>query len=405
MQTSVFSNPSFKRFWLSRVASGFAYQMMTVAVGWQMYELTGSALSLGLVGLAQFLPQLALTLVVGHAADHMERRRIVFACQAAQGVLAAALAAGSFAGLVDQHAIYACAFAIGAARSFEMPTMQALLPGLAETAMLPRMLALSASGWQSAVIVGPALGGALYAAGPQAVYGVCAVCFVLGSAAMFSIPRQAPQARREPPNLRSVLGGISFIRSRPEILGAISLDLFSVLLGGATALLPVYAKDILHTGPWGLGMLRAAPAVGALSMSLFLARVPLNRHVGHKMFGAVAVFGVSTVVFGLSTSFPLSLAALACLGASDMVSVVIRSTLVQLETPDDLRGRVSAVNSIFIGTSNQLGEFESGVTAALFGAVGSVVLGGIGTLVVVALWMRLFPALRLRDKLVVNKAG
>ena len=405
MQASVFSNPRFKRFWLSRVASGFAYQMMTVAVGWQMYELTGSALSLGLVGLAQFLPQVALTLVVGHVADRTDRRRIVFACQVVQGLLAAALAAGSFAGRVDQQAIYACAFAIGAARSFEMPTMQALLPGMVDTAHLPRMLAVSASGWQSAVIVGPALGGALYVAGPHTVYGVCALFFLLGSAAMLSIPGQARQARREPATLRSVLGGIAFIRSRPEILGAISLDLFSVLLGGATALLPVYAKDILHTGPWGLGMLRAAPAVGALGMSLFLARVPLTRAVGHKMFAAVAAFGLSTVVFGLSTWFPLSLAALVCLGASDMISVVIRSTLVQLETPDELRGRVSAVNAIFIGTSNQLGEFESGVTAAWFGAVGSVVLGGIGTLVVVGLWMWLFPALRGRDALVARKSG
>jgi len=399
MRSELFSNPAFTRFWLARSASGFAYQMSAVAIGWQVYDLTGSVFNLGLVGLVEFLPQFLLTLPAGHTADRVERRRIVMACQTVQCLAALVLAMGSFGHFIGLHGIFACVMLIGSARAFEMPSMQALLPGLVEAEQFPRMLAWAASVWRVAVILGPALGGLLYMAGPGAVYLVCSVFSCLAATAMSGIPKPKTRPVRQPATLKSILGGIEFIRQRPDILGSISLDLFSVLLGGATALLPVYAKDILHTGPWGLGVLRAAPSLGALGMSLFLVHFPLRRHVGRKMFVSVAIFGVATIVFGLSKDFGLSMAALAVLGASDMVSVVVRSSLVQLDTPDELRGRVSAVNSIFIGTSNQLGEFESGVTAALFGAVGSVVLGGIGTLVVVAVWMRLFPGLARRDEL------
>ncbi len=390
----------FPRFVCAQTADFLAYNMLTVAVGWQVYDLTRSPLSLGLVGLAQFLPQFLLTLVVGHVADQHERRRVVMVCQAVMCAVAGLLAAGSFTDGLTEGLVLACACVLGAARAFVHPTMSALLPTLVEPRLLPRGLALSASARQTGVILGPALGGALYAAGAGIVYTACALAFVLSVTALSGIRPPLRTTPREPATLRSVLGGIVYIRSRPELLGAISLDLFSVLLGGATALLPVFARDILDTGPLGLGVLRAAPAVGALGMSLVLARFPMRRGVGRKMFAAVAAFGLATVVFGLSRSFPLSLAALAVLGAGDMVSVVVRSSLVQLETPDAMRGRVSAVNSVFIGTSNQLGEFESGVTAAWFGTVPAVVLGGVCTLVVVGLWMRLFPALLRRERLV-----
>ncbi len=390
---------TFKAYFFGQTASFLAYQMLAVAVGWQIYDLTHSPLILGLVGLVQFLPQFLLTLVVGHVADRYDRQRVVVCCLLAEGTMVAILAAGSAAHFLDRNLILACACLIGAARAFEAPTMQALLPTLVEPAMLPRCLAVSAAGRQTGIIFGPALGGLVYIAGAGAAYGVCAGFYLVALVFIFAIPRRQGMVRREPASLRSVFDGIAFIRAKPDILGSISLDLFSVLLGGATALLPVYARDILVTGPWGLGILRAAPAMGALSMSLFLAKRPLRRRVGKIMFAAVAVFGLATIVFGLSRSFPLSLASLAVLGAADMVSVVIRSSLVQLETPDAKRGRVSAVNSIFIGASNQLGEFESGITAAWFGVVPAVVLGGACTLLVVVVWMRLFPSLARRQTL------
>jgi len=265
--------------------------------------------------------------------------------------------------------------------------------------LIPRAVTLSSSAWQTASIVGPALGGFLYAIGTTTVYLTAAILFLGAGASISMIRTRRPAVRRLPVTLRSVFAGIHYIRTRPEILGAISLDLFAVLLGGATALLPAYAKDILQAGPWGLGLLRSAPAVGALAMSLALVRFPLQRRAGGTMFGAVAVFGAATIVFALSTSFQLSLAALAILGAADMVSVVIRQSLVQIRTPDEMRGRVSAVNSMFVGTSNQLGEFESGMTAAWFGIVPAVLIGGIGTLIVVVLWIRLFPKLARIDSL------
>jgi len=399
LQQSILRHTPFRFFWLARVCTTIAFQMQGVAVGWQIYALTGSAWYLGLVGLAQFLPMLLLTLVVGHVADRYDRRRIAAICQVVEGTALALLAIGSYTGTVGKEAILAIVFVAGTARAFEGPTMQALVPTLVPQELIPRAAAWSASANQTASIVGPALGGLLYALGPTTVYGIAGLLFIVACAMISAIRvARAPQ-RREPISLTSLFAGISFIRSRHEILGAISLDLFAVLLGGATALLPIYARDILHTGPMGLGLLRTAPALGALAMSVFLARNPLRHRVGRIMFVSVFIFGIATIVFAVSTSFTLSICTLIVLGAADVISVVIRSSLVQIETPDEMRGRVSAVNAMFIGTSNQLGEFESGATAALFGTVPAVLIGGIGTIIVVLVWMRLFPKLVQVDSL------
>jgi MFS family permease len=392
----------FKLFLCARVSSSIAFQMQAVAVGWQIYNLTGSAWYLGLVGLAQFLPMFILTLVVGQVADRFDRRMIARVCQAVESMAAVALAIGSFSGWQSKESILWLVFLIGAARAFEYPTMHALVPGLVPVELIPRAVAWSASANQTATILGPALGGLLYAAGPATVYGTAAILFLAASIFIALIHIDRTNSKREPVSIQSLFAGIAYIRNHPIILGSISLDLFAVLLGGATALLPIYARDILFCGPWGLGLLRSSPALGALSMSVFLARNPLRKQVGRIMFASVAVFGFATILFALSTSFLLSLVALAVLGAADVISVVIRSSLVQIETPDEMRGRVSAVNSMFIGTSNQLGEFESGATATLFGTVPAVLIGGLGTLIVVILWMRLFPQLVRTDTL--NKA-
>jgi MFS family permease len=399
---SPFRHRAFTHFWFARVATTMAYQMLAVAVGWQIYALTNSALDLGLIGLVQFLPSLVLVLVSGHVADRYDRRTVVGASLSIEAIAVMALAVLSFRGSVTEQFIFTMVALIGSARAFEAPTLQALLPGLVPAAVLPRAVAASASANQTAVILGPAAGGLLYVLGPTAVYATSASLFVLASILVWRLRIERTPPKREPATLASIFAGIAFIRGQPAVLGAISLDLFAVLLGGATALLPIYARDILGTGPWGLGLLRSAPALGALSMALYFARRPPDRRVGRTMFAAVAIFGVATMVFAVSTSFALSLLALVVLGASDMISVVIRISLVQLDTPDAMRGRVSAVNSVFIGTSNQLGEFESGVTAALLGTVAAVLLGGVGTLFVVLLWMRLFPTLLHRDRLRAN---
>ena len=391
---SVLREKRFALFWCARVASSIAFQMQAVAVGWQAYALTGSAFYLGLIGLAQFLPMFLLTLAVGHVADRYDRRLVARICQTVEALAAAALAVGSANGWLGRESLLGIVALTGAARAFEGPLMQALVPGLVPGPLLPRAYALAASANQTATILGPTLGGFLYVFGPSAAYGPASGLFLMASLCMAAIRMRWIPPRREPVSAETLFAGIAFIRSRPAILGAISLDLFAVLLGGATALLPIYARDILHTGPWGLGFLRSAPAIGALSTSLFLAHHPLRRRVGRTMFAAVAAFGLATVVFGFSTLFPVSCGALVALGAADVVSVVIRNSLVQIETPDEMRGRVSAVHMMFIGTSNQLGEFESGVTAALFGTVPAVVIGGVGTLLVTVVWMRLFPALR-----------
>ena len=396
---SVFHHRPFKLFLCARAATFMAFQMLAVAVGWQIYALTGSAMYLGLVGLAQFMPMFLLTLVVGHVADRYDRRSIARICQAVEGLAAGVLALGSFSGWQSKWSILIIIFIVGGGRAFEGPSLQALLPGLVPIKLFPRAAAWSTSAMQTATIVGPALGGFLYVAGPAVVYAAAGVLFLAASVFIALIRIERVPSKHEPVSIRSLFAGISFIRSRKEILGAISLDLFAVLLGGATALLPIYARDILVTGPWGLGLLRSAPAVGALTMSVFLARHPLRRRVGQSMFIAVAVFGTATIIFALSTVFILSLISLIVLGASDVISVVIRHSLVQIETPDEMRGRVSAVNSMFIGTSNQLGEFESGITASLFGVVPAVLIGGICTIIIVIMWMRLFPQLARIDSL------
>jgi MFS family permease len=396
---SLLGHRAFVLFWFARSASSFGFQMMSVAVAWQVYAITHRALDLGLIGLAQFIPSLVLALPAGHLADQFERRRIVLLCQAVEWLAIVLLAVGSLMHWLDETAILAIVFVIGIARAFESPAMQSMVPGLVPVGLLPRAMAASASAGQAAMIMGPALGGFLYVAGPDVVYTAAAILYLAAIFPMSLLRYDHTPPRRVPATLKTVFAGVHFIRHRPAVLGVISLDLFAVLLGGATALLPIFARDILHTGPWGLGMLRAAPAVGALLMSIWLARRSMQRRVGPIMFASVAGFGVATIVFALSTSMWVSMLALFSLGAFDMVSVVIRSALVQLETPDDMRGRVNAVNSIFINTSNQLGEFESGMLAAVMGAVNATLIGGIGTLVVVGLWMWWFPSLRRRQRL------
>ena len=397
---SLLRQTPFALFLGSRIVSALALQAQVVAVGWQVYELTDSALALGLVGLVQFLPMLVLTLVTGQAADRFDRRMLVGLCRAMGGLGALGLALGSLGGWLDTGAIFTFVALIGAVRAFEMPAQQALLAGVVSAPQFPRATALSSSANQVATICGPAAGGLLYGfGGPGTAYMAAAIAFILAALMAFAIRTPPRQGIRGRVTLESLLSGITFLRARPVLMGAVSLDMAAVLLGGAAALLPIYARDILQTGPWGLGLLRASPAVGALGMSLVLAWVPLGRHAGRKMFLGVGVFGVATIVFGLSTSIWLSAAALAVLGMGDVVSVVVRQSLVQLATPDEMRGRVAAVNSLFIGTSNQLGEFESGVAAALLGPVAAVVLGGAGTIGVAVLWMRWFPALRDIDRL------
>ena len=396
---SLLRHPAFVQFWCSRIASSFGFQMLSVAVGWQVYAVTGRAFDLGLIGLVQFIPSVLLALPAGHVADQFERRRVVLIGQIVEWTAIVLLAALTFSGRIHEAGILALVFVIGVAKAFESPSMQSLLPALVPPVLLPRAVAVSGSALQMATILGPAVGGLLYAAGPGVVYLSAAALYLVAATTMAMLRYEQAPPRREPATLKTLFAGVHFIRERKDVLGVISLDLFAVLLGGATALLPIFARDILHTGPWGLGLLRAAPAVGALLMSVWLAKHELQRRVGMTMFASVAGFGVATLVFALSSTLWLSLAALFALGAFDMVSVVIRSTLVQLDTPDAMRGRVSAVNSIFINTSNQLGEFESGMLAAWLGAVGSAVVGGLGTLLVVGLWMATFPGLRRRQKL------
>jgi MFS family permease len=391
---SLSRNGELKAFILARTLVTLASLMVTVAVGWQVYELTRSAFALGMVGLVQFVPALLLALPGGLVADRYERRAIQMAGFSLLATVSLLLAIISLVPGARSSWIFPVVALVGAIQAFLGPAGQSILPLLVSSEDFPRALAWNSSASQVAAIAGPAFGGLLYAFGAAFVYAVSAACF---TAAVLLLFRVAPRLRfdsGEKPGLHGLFTGLQFVFSRPILLGAISLDLFAVLFGGATALLPIYARDILHVGPWGLGLLRSAPAVGAATMGLSLARRPLRRRAGVRMMWFVALFGAFTIVFGLSRSFLLSLAALLGLGAADTVSMVIRHTMVQMGTPDENRGRVSAVNSVFIGASNQLGEFESGLTAAWFGTVPAAVLGGIGTLVVVGLWAVLFPALR-----------
>lgn len=396
---SLWQHPGFLQYWLARAGSGFGFQMLSVAVGWQIYSITGRAFDLGLIGLVQFIPSVLLALPAGHVADQYERRRILLIGLWVELAAIIALAALTLSGSIHEVGILALILILSIAKAFEFPASSSMLPSLVPGSLLPRAMAVSSSAGQAAMIAGPALGGFLYVFGPGVVYVVAALLYLVAAVLMVRLRYEQPPVRREPATLKSLFAGVHFIRSRPDVLGVISLDLFAVLLGGATALLPIFANDILHTGPWGLGLLRAAPAVGALLMSIWLARYSMERHVGMIMFASVAGFGVATLVFALSTVLWVSLVALFALGALDMISMVIRGSLVQLDTPDTMRGRVSAVNAIFVNTSNQLGEFESGMLAAWLGATTSAVVGGIGTLAVVGIWMVLFPTLRRRQRL------
>ncbi|MDB5617992.1 MFS transporter [Tardiphaga sp.] len=392
-------HPPFMFYVASRSFSRFSSQIAAVAVGWQIYDLTGSAFQLGMVGLVQFLPMLLLVFAGGHAADRYDRRRVVQICQIAQGLAAAYLAWGSFAGWITVPEIFAAVAVFGAATAFESPAGAALLPGVAPEGTMQKATALTTGIYQLATIGGPALGGVAFALSPGVPYALMAGFWVIGGLLNGAILLERQIITKEPPSFGALFAGVGFVRRNPAIFGTISLDLFAVLLGGATALLPIYARDILQTGPWGLGLLRAAPAVGALLMTVVLARTSIKRRVGMRMFQAVIVFGLATSVFAVSELVWLSLIALAVMGAADTISVVIRVSLVQLSTPDEMRGRVGAVNYLFINASNQLGQFESGLTAALFGTMPAALLGGLGTVAVALLWMKLFPTLRNLERL------
>ena len=396
--STLLKNKSLRLLMVARVSTNFAYQMITVAIGWQMYSMTKSAFYLGIVGLVQFLPMLFLSLFVGHISDSYDRRKIISISQITQCIFILIMAFGNYSEFITKERFLLIIFFIAIAHSFEGPPMQALLPNIVSRDIFPRASALVSSVSQVAVIIGPAVGGILYSFGPTIVYTLTGALYLISSILISKISMGNEEFKSEPVSIKSLFAGIFFIKSRPIILGAISLDLFAVLFGGATALLPIYASSILMIGSFGLGVLRSAPAIGALLISAYLARRPLKHNVGKTMFIAVIFFGLSTIAFAISKSVIISFLSLFVLGASDVISMVIRSTLVQLNTPDNMRGRVSSVNMIFIGTSNQLGEFESGVTASLFGAVPAVFIGGIGTIIVVMLWMKLFPSIFHVDK-------
>jgi MFS family permease len=391
--------PPFLFFLLSRSLSRFSSQIGAVAIGWQIYDLTGSAFDLGMVGLVQFLPTALLVFVAGQAADKFERKRVVQLFQLVEAATALFLCWGSYGGWLTEVHIFIATFALGMAGAFESPTTAALLPLIAPQGSLQRATALSSGATQVATITGPALGGLAYAVVPGLPYGIMLAFWLLGMLFTGAITVAEPPAKKDAANTDDLFAGVRFIRNNPAILGTISLDLFAVLFGGVTALLPIYARDILNAGPLGLGILRAAPAVGALLMTAWLARHTVGHRTGMRMFQAVIVFGLATIVFALSQWIWLSVFALAILGAADTISVVIRFSLVQLSTPNEMRGRVGAVNFLFINASNQLGQFESGVAAALLGTVASAVLGGVATVAIALLWMKLFPTLRDVDRL------
>jgi MFS family permease len=396
-----FQYPDFTAYAIARFCIVAALEMQSVAIGWQVYEITKRPLDLGLIGLAQFLPGIVFFLAAGHAADRFDRRRLLMLCYAGFAVCSALLLLFAQRGIHSAEPIYIVAVLLGTVRCFNFPVSRALLPQLVPEVHFSNAVAWNSSVFQGATILGPTFGGLLYAffRGPAAVYATAILVALGAMVATFKIKAREKPRPRTPINLANVLAGFGYIWQQKVVLGSISLDLFAVLLGGAVALLPVYAREVLHTGPWGLGLLRSAPGVGAAAMAILLAHRPLKGRVGPTMLWCVAGFGVFTIAFGLSRNLALSLVSLFLVGATDMVSVVIRAILVQLGTPDEMRGRVNAVDMIFIGASNQLGEFESGLTAQWFGTVPAVVLGGIGTLVVIAIWAWRFPELRHADEL------
>ncbi|MEO6256954.1 MAG: MFS transporter [Sphingomicrobium sp.] len=401
-----FRIPAFRAYWLARLTSTIAQMAMIIVIGWQVYDISRdpaglnlgirtATLNLGIIGLVQFAPLFALTLVSGWAADRIDRRWIARAALALELLCALALAWFAWSATTTLTALFAVAALLGVARAFAGPALGALAPNLVPRKILPNAIALSSIAWQSGAIAGPALGGYLYAWSPIAPYAGSALLFMVALVALMAIgPVQRPEAMTMNP-WAQMIEGLRYVRRNRLVLGAISLDLFAVLLGGATAMLPVFARDILHTGPEGLGHLRAAPAIGATLTAAFFAIRPLKSNVGVKMLFAVAVFGLATIIFGQSRSMPLSLACLAVLGAADMFSVYVRQSLIQLYTPDAMRGRVGAVSSLFISASNELGEAESGFLGAVIGPVAAVIAGGVGAIVVVGLWAWKFPELRL----------
>lgn len=402
---SAFSYPSFRFYWTARFLNGFAIQIISVAVGWQIYDETRDPFLLGLVGLVQFAPALAFVLVTGSVADRYNRRLVMGLAIALEALCVAALAgfwilhAGRAGEPGAVWPVFVILTLFGVARAFLTPAVQSLAANIVPRQSFANAVAWNSSAMQASFTIGPAIGGLLYGVSSLVPYAV-AFALLAGAAAMTALISKPPQRiMSEPRSVETLLAGFRYIWSNPVVLGAISLDMFAVLLGGATALLPVFARDILDVGPWGLGFLRSAAGVGALVMVVWLVRNPIHDHAGKVMFACVAIYGLAILVFGLSTTLWLSLPALFVMGAADMVSVNVRSTLIQLATPDDLRGRVTAVNSVFIGASNEVGEFRAGIMAALIGAVPAVVVGGAGTLAITALWARLFPALYEKRKL------
>ena len=391
----------FALFFLARGLAALAGQIQTVAVGWQVYDMTGDVMALGYVGLALFLPVVVCTLPAGDAADRFDRRRVVVCSYVVQGAGAGMLALLAALEHTDMALLYATLVAIGAARALAGPAQQSFLPLLVPRVALARAVAWTTAAFKVALIGGPVLGGALLAAGAPAAFGAAALAIcgaLLAVATIRASGRSEPEGVPEGSRWRRLLLGIDYVRRHRLILGAMSLDLFAVLLGGAAALLPVYAKDILMVGPEGLGAMRSALAIGGMAMAVYLGWRPIERRVGQRLLAAVAIFGAATIALGLSTSFVLSLIALAAMGASDMISMFVRQTVIQLATPDGMRGRVSSVNLLFVGASNELGDFESGLVAAWIGVVPAVVVGGVGTIAVVAIWSRAFPELRRLDR-------
>lgn len=392
---AAFQNRAFLKYWLTRVAAGFAVQIQTVAVGWQVYDITRNPLDLGFVGLSQFLPSLLLVLVTGSVADRYRRRTIMAVCLVFEALCALALLAFTVSDLPAVWMIFLILAGFGTARAFFNPAQQSLLPNLVPPEILGNAIALSSAGWQLSTICGPVVGGILYDIKPELAYGTAAALLLVAAALILLVPRPGKRTTPQQASWEAIVAGFNYIWQNKVVLGAISLDLFAVLLGGATALLPVYAQDILQVDAAGLGLLRAAPAMGAILVSFYLATRTIRDHVGIIMFIFVGVFGLFTIVFGLSTTLWLSVVALMAMGGADMISVYVRETLIQLWTPDEVRGRVNAVNMTFVGASNELGEFRAGVSAWLLGgAVPAVVVGGIGTLLVAGLWYRWFPELR-----------
>jgi MFS family permease len=396
---AAFRHSSYTRFFFARFLLSFSQQIVSVAVGWQMYDQTGSAIYLGLIGLVQFLPSLLLILVTGSVADRYNRRAIASLCSLVAALCTLTLLGMTMTGTFSPIPVFAVLLVFGIERAFMSPAVQSLAPNLVPADDLSNAIAWNSSSWQLASITGPVIGGLLYGINAHTAYTVAVVFAGLGAGLLFLIPKPAQKTTGEAKSWDMILGGFKFIRTEKVVLGAISLDLFAVLLGGATALMPIFARDILTLGPWGLGLLRSAPGVGAIVMAVLLATYPLKHRAGVYMFVGVALFGLGTIAFGLSENVELSIAALALMGAADMVSVYVRESLIALWTPDQLRGRVNAVNMVFVGASNELGEFRAGTMASVFGAVPAVVIGGIGTLVVAALWTSGFPQLRKIDTL------